>query len=260
MNFFQAMILAVVQGLTEFLPVSSSGHLVILQRFFGLTPPILFDVLVHVGTLLAILFFFREKYLDLIIRLRRKEKNALVLFRLLVIGTIPAVLVGLFLEKKLVAIFGSVKLVGVSFLLTAAILFFNYFLEKRKKLEKGLDGVKPEDALTIGLAQALAILPGVSRSGTTITAGLRQGLSRETAFFFSFLLAVPAIFGALSLQLVFINGDLGDLRLAMLAVPVAGFCGYLALLGLKKIWLGGRMWLFGFYCLGLGLLLLFMGF
>ena len=244
MNYFQTIILAVVQGLTEFLPVSSSGHLVIFQNLFGLEPPVLFDILVHVGTLGAVIFYFRKKLL----KVNRR------LLGLIVIGTIPAGLVGLLLQGYLETIFNSLLLVGVSLLITAGLLFSTRWV---KGMGRGLRRLSWLDALLVGVFQALAILPGVSRSGATISVGLWRGVKRKTAFRFSFVLAIPAILGAMVLQIPELLVQRTEFLVqGLLGMIIAGLVGFFALKVLERILLKSRFWLFGFYCLGLGLVLL----
>ena len=254
MSYFQAIFLATVQGLTEFLPVSSSGHLVIFQKLFGLKPPVLFDTLVHVGTLGAVIFYFKEELAKVGIGLARKEKKSWRIVWLVFAGTIPAVIVGLFLRGMIDRIFDSLQLVGISLLVTAGLLFSTKLVKRNKKQFKYL---KWPDALTVGLFQALAILPGISRSGSTIVAGLWRRLDRETTFQFSFFLAIPAIIGAVVLQtpdLIF--SSCAYLTQGLLGMVIAGLVGYLALVILEKVLKEARLFFFGFYCAFLGLLTL----
>lgn len=254
MSFWQALFLAIVQGITEFLPVSSSGHLAIFQNIFHLKEVIIFDIFVHVGTLISILFFFRKELIDITKGLFKKDKDNWHLFWLLVIGTIPVVIVGLLLNKCIEVIFSSIRLIGVSFLITSFLLLLTIFLKEKKLSFKKIGWL---DGLIVGLFQAIAILPGVSRSGSTMVGSLARGFKRELAFEFSFLLAIPAILGALVLQ----TPDLGngEFRLAgqsILGMIVAGIVGYFSLKILKKILLNSRLWVFSFYCFLLGLILI----
>jgi len=243
-SYPQAIFLAIIQGLTEFLPISSSGHLVIFQKLFGLNPPVLFDILVHVGTLGAIIAYFLKP-------LSKISKHTLLL---VVIGTIPAVVVGLFLQTYITQIFDSLKLVGVALLMTAGLLLVS---KRFKLLNRRFKYLKWQDALFVGIFQVLAILPGVSRSGSTIVAGLARKLDRETAFRFSFYLAIPAILGALTLQIPdLIGGQVNYLSQGILGMIIAGAVGYEALKILEKTLLGAKFWLFGIYCLVLGIVIL----
>ena len=244
MSYPQAIFLAIIQGLTEFLPISSSGHLVIFQKLFGLKPPVLFDILVHVGTLGAIIAYFLKPLLKI-------SKHTLLL---VIIGTIPAIVVGLFLQRYITQIFDSLKLVGVALLMTAGLLLVS---KRFKLLNRRFKYLKWQDALFVGIFQVLAILPGVSRSGSTIVAGLARKLDRETAFRFSFYLAIPAILGALTLQIPdLIGGQVNYLSQGILGMIIAGAVGYEALKILEKTLLGAKFWLFGIYCLVLGIVIL----
>lgn len=255
MSFVQVLILSVVQGLTEFLPVSSSGHLVIFQKFFGLsTPPVLFDILLHVGTLGAIIFYFRKGLARILTGLAQKKKESVNTLWLVFLGTIPAALVGGLFEKQIEQAFNSFQMVGVSFLFTAGLLFSTKWTKNQNRY---FNQLKWLDALVVGLFQALAILPGISRSGSTISSGLWRGLSRETAFIFSFYLAIPAILGALVLKgdelLIFPTNNLIQ---GLVGMVVAGIVGYFALGILENFLKSARFFWFGVYCLVLGITLL----
>jgi undecaprenyl-diphosphatase len=249
MSFFQAVFLAIVQGLTEFLPISSSGHLVIFQKLFGFEkPPVVFDILVHVGTLGAVFIFFRREILALV------TKKGCKLLSLLVIGTLPAAVIGFLLEGKTDWFFNLWSLVGFAFLLTTLILFSTQLVKEKNKKIKDL---KLLDVLIIGVFQALAILPGVSRSGSTISAGVWQGLEKEEAFNFSFYLAIPAILGALILKFdELLRFNPTEFFQGLVGMIVAGIVGYFSLKTLKDLIRKGKVYLFGFYCLVIGLLVL----
>lgn len=250
MGFLQVTILAVVQGLTEFLPVSSSGHLVILQKLFNLSqPPVLFDILVHVGTLGAVIIYFRKE----LVKISRQT------IWMVVIGTIPAAIVGLFLQGYIKQIFDSLRLVGLTLLVTAGFLFSEKGISRKMRENKGVSRIDWVDAIIVGLFQALAILPGISRSGSTIVSGLWRKFNRETAFRFSFYLAIPAILGALILQLPeLLSSTYSYFFQGILGMFIAGAVGYGALKILEKFLLQARLWIFGIYCLvvGIGVLLL----
>ncbi|MBU1085108.1 MAG: undecaprenyl-diphosphate phosphatase [Candidatus Beckwithbacteria bacterium] len=243
MTPFQGLILGLIQGLTEFLPVSSSGHLVITQNLFQLTePPIIFDILVHLATSLAVIIVIFN-YL--------KNIN-LTQIKLILIASIPAGVIGILLNQQIETLFSSLRLVSFSLIVTGLILF------STKKLAKKKSSLNSKNSFFIGLAQALAIIPGISRSGSTITAGLHQGLTPKDAFNFSFLISLPAIFGAQLLQL----NKLGNLSSAELPTLAIGFftafiSGLLALKTFKKLVIKGKLSYFGFYCLALGCIVLF---
>jgi undecaprenyl-diphosphatase len=199
MGIFTAVILGAVQGLTEFLPVSSSGHLVLLQKIFGVSESSLFfDTMVHVGTLAAVaVVLWREIWAIL-----RKIIQPLTAY--LIIGTIPAVVFALAFKKTIESAFISGRFLGFSFLFTAVLLSIAE-LFSRKALANMNELKKPgemnwKDALVTGILQAIAIIPGVSRSGATLSGAIIRKLDRDFAARFSFLLSIPAILGALVLQ------------------------------------------------------------
>jgi undecaprenyl-diphosphatase len=196
MRIWEALILGVVQGITEFLPVSSSGHLVLLQKIFGIEEPVLvFDTAVHAGTLIAVLVVLRRDILNIL----RRIVQPLTLY--LIIATIPAVIAALLFKRFIEGAFASGAFLGAAFLLTSALLLLSETLYRRKSTQaRGQDKMNWLDALVIGLLQAVAVFPGLSRSGATISAGLFRKLDRDFAARFSFLLSIPAILGALVLQ------------------------------------------------------------
>jgi undecaprenyl-diphosphatase len=254
MDIIQAIILGIVQGLTEFLPISSSGHLAVLQKIFDIREsPIFFDTIVHLGTLFAVIFYLRKEIFSILKTL--KEKQTLKFIFMIGLATIPAVFAGLFLEDKIEVIFSSMTLIGVCFLITSGILFLTKFLSKYNKEEKDL---KWYNSLFIGMFQALAILPGISRSGSTIAASIFIGLKKESAFKFSFLLSIPVILGAFILQLskqnfvLFSDGYLSNILGFIMAV----IFGLLSLKIIEKVLIKGKLHYFGIYTFILGLIIL----
>jgi undecaprenyl-diphosphatase len=262
-----AVTLGVVQGLTEFLPVSSSGHLVLFQNLFGFREPeLLFDISLHVGTLLAIcLVFFRElrSLLTTLLRLPRlltaaggirplfAENQDVRLAALIVLGSIPTAFLGLLFHRVADRIFGSVGIVGAMLLITGTLLWLTRRLAGRSR---PLEQVHSGDALTIGLVQGMAILPGISRSGSTICAALFLGIDRELAGRYSFLLSIPAIIGALALGL---DGSWADSSVSaammLLGGATAAVTGYVALRVLLRVVRQGRLHRFAPYCWAVGL-------
>ncbi len=200
----QAIVLAVVQGLTEFLPISSSAHLVLIPWFFGWPEPgLAFDVALHMGTLLAVIIYFLRDWVELVLA-GFGVRTSFVgtpedfvwkrrLFWLLVIGTIPGGIVGALFEKTIEEKLQQPVLIACLLILVALLM---WWAERTPRLERHIPQVNMTDAVTIGAAQALALFPGVSRSGITITAGLFRRMTRESAARFSFLLATPLIAGA----------------------------------------------------------------
>ncbi len=259
MDIIQAIILGVIQGLTEFLPVSSSAHLVFITDILGLQQNVAFDTLLHLGTLVAVVgYFWRDiveiitSFISSIMDIFRgkfkeglKEKPFKKLSWLLVVGTIPAGLMGILLQKQFEALFNSVIYVGFFLIITGLLL---WGAERVKPGEKDVEDISFKNALVIGIAQGIAIAPGISRSGATISAGLFSGLNRELAARFSFLLSIPAILGAALVQ----AKDITSFD-ASTAVLIAGFLsalifGYLAIKLLLKIIKERTLMIFAYYC------------
>jgi len=193
-NLISAIILAIVQGLTEWLPVSSSGHLVLFQQLLNYQPGLLFDVAVHFGTLMAVFVYFGKDIIDIIeaILKGRWKTDKTKLGFLIIVATIPAAIIGILFKSVFESAFSSLAVVAWGFGITALLLIISSldFKFNKKKTPSWID------ALWIGLAQALAILPGISRSGSTISSGLLRGLDEKSAMRFSFLMSIPIVFGA----------------------------------------------------------------
>jgi undecaprenyl-diphosphatase len=251
MSLFAAIALGVLQGLTEFLPVSSSGHLALAQHFFGVdSPGVTFEVLVHFGTALAVIVFFRRRIGAIVSAVLRfvfgrahDGDDARLGFHLLV-ATVPAGIVGVLFGRAVEVAFGRPGLVSVFLLLTGALLWMTRWIAPGGRPRGGL-----RDALLIGVAQAIAILPGMSRSGWTISAGLGLRLKREAAVEFAFLLAVPVILGATALSLgdAFRSGS--PPGAAAVAGTAAAFVSAIpAIFVLLKVVTAGRFYRFSYYC------------
>lgn len=271
MEIYQGIVLGILQGLTEFLPVSSSGHLILGQRLFGITEAALFfDVSVHMGTLGAVflVFFqdikhmllslaglFREKSAGKPFAARVREDESSWLAVLIAVGSVPTAIIGLVLKQFEQVLFSSIVIVGAMLLLTGTILWFSRLLYSKTGVFTSL-GMK--QALFIGVVQGLAVIPGISRSGSTIAAGLFAGLDGRHAARFSFLLSIPAILGA---QVLSINDALKEgFRYdpaALYGALAAFLSGYVALIVLLKIVKKGRFHFFAPYCWALGGIALF---
>ncbi len=246
MTIIQAAILAVVQGVSEFLPISSSGHLAILSRQLRIAdPPSEFVVLVHVGTLLATLLYFRGSYLKII-----RSGDRAVAFRI-VIGTIPAAVLGIFLAPLLDTLFQSRMLVTVGFLVTSILLFASRNTTQKNKT---ISELNLTDALRIGIFQAGALMPGWSRAGSTIFASQRQGLDNENAFLFSFLLYIPVSLGAAFLTLISSQTNYVTTPLILVGLIVPTVVGYLSLEILGQVLKQEKLYLFFPYTLALAVL------
>ncbi len=255
MDMVKAVLLGIVQGLTEFLPVSSSGHLVIGSEILDFHEPgILFEVFLHGGTLLAVLFAFREELLAMVravfssseARRQDPELQRAFLWNLyVVVATLPAVFVGLFLKDSIERIFDNILVTFIMLAITGCLMVLTRFIRERGQ------AVNCPRALLIGVAQSMAILPGLSRSGSTIFTGMLLGINRETAARFSFIMSIPAILGAIVLQgkdlldRSLADGELTNILVGTLASAVSG---YLAIVLLMHIVRRGQLHWFGYYC------------
>lgn len=264
MTPFQALFLGVLQGLTEFLPVSSSGHLVIVPWLLGWSQASLtFDTMVHWGTLLAVVIYFRREIV-LYVRaawesLRRRSldvPHARVAWAIAV-GSIPAALAGLLLESTFEALFQAPRKAAAFLLVTAALLVVSELIGRRTR---GLESVGLLDGFLIGVGQALAITPGISRSGATIATGLARGLERDAAARFSFLLGLPIIFGAGLMQLKDVAAGSTPESTFTLAVGflAAAISGYLAIHTLLRFVRRHSLYVFAVYCAVVGALVLLL--
>jgi undecaprenyl-diphosphatase len=262
-----AVILGVVQGLTEFLPVSSSGHLVLVPEFLNMPQPTLgFEILLHVATLVAVRGYFLRDVVKIVLslvapkRLDRSEvKYWRRLFLWLVIGSIPAGLAGLLLSSFFEELFSSTLAIGLFLLVTSALLAgADLSLARLRRAQVQLDAMRPADALVVGCFQALAIAPGISRSGATISAGAYLGFDRPTAARFSFLLGIPAILGALVVKLKDVSGSFAGASREAYAVGaiVAVVSGVLAVHLLMRYVREHRLRAFAVYTAILGLVVL----
>jgi len=250
-TLIEVFILAVVQGLTEWLPISSSGHLVITQKALGLNLPLIYSVMLHVGTLIVVLTVFRKDILEIIKAVVKRdfetEEGKLALF--IVVGSVPIAFTGFVFHDFFESLFSNLPAVGLALLITGFVLFFS---EKRIGNKK----MGMLDSILIGVAQAIAIIPGVSRSGVTISTGLLRKVDKATAFKYSFLLSAPAIAGATvmeSKELVVGNIDLIPLFLGTI---VSMIVGYVSLKLLQKIVMNQKIHMFAYYCWAVGVLII----
>lgn len=219
MSHFEALILGILQGLTEFLPVSSSGHLAIGQELFGVNSPgVLFEVVLHTATVLSTIIVFRKEILGLLSGLFKFELNyeTRYIFNI-AISMIPVLIIGIFFKDYVEQIFGSgLTIVGISLLVTSALLFLTTVIKP------GNGDITPGRALIVGIAQAIAVLPGLSRSGATISAGLLSGVKREEIAKFSFLMVLVPILGEAFLSIV--SGEVSEASAGIgLSVLLTGF-------------------------------------
>ena len=249
----QACMLGAVQGLTEFLPVSSDGHLALLHSFIAPLPSretLAIDVALHAGTLAATLVYFRRDLLGMLNAVRHGGADWRGRWILLIgLGSVPVALVGGLWRHQIERTFTSMTVVGVSFLATGTLLF----LTRWARASRGEADLGVRDALAIGCLQATALLPGVSRSGTTIAGGLFGGLRPDVAARFSFLLGIPAIIGAQLVELdTILSLDPASLRAVVAGTLVAAITGLLAIWALMRLVLSQRLHYFAFYLWPLG--------
>jgi len=255
MSIFEAIVYGIVQGLGEFLPISSSAHLVVMPWLFGWKDPgLAFDVALHLGTLVAVVFFFWKDWLNLFIAgmkgLKTQEGK---LFWFLVAATIPGALIGKLLEEQAESIFRNPALIGIMLIVMGAVM---YYADKTKRTDVNLDNIGFYKSFTIGLSQAVAIIPGVSRSGITMSAGRFLGLTRESAARFSFLLSTPIILGAGLLKVK----DLAETKFQMMPFTVgiitSAIVGFLSIKFLLNYLKDKGFNIFVLYRLVLGLILI----
>ena len=251
MNTSQAIILSVVQGITEFLPISSSGHLAVLQIFWQIPDPsVVFSALLHFGTLGAILIVFYQEIIKIL------QKRNWKLIKLIIIGTIPAAIFGFFFQSIIEAQFSSLKFIGFSFLITALFLILTKFLKINPKY-LNIEDLTYFDALIIGIAQTVALFPGISRSGLTISTGLLRKLKPEIAYKFSFLLAVPVILGAFVLQIPnLIQQGQNNYLIYVIGALVSLLTGIISLKILEKILKKGKLYWFSLYLIIISMIIL----
>ena len=257
MNYLLAVLAGAVQGLTEFLPISSTGHLIIFEKIFGISQTefgLAFDASLHLGTLLAIAVFFYKDYLKVF-----KVKNGLI--AKLAVGTLPAVIFGLLLETQIETTFRQTWIVGLSLILFS---FVFILAEKLGRQIKTKEKTTIVDSLAVGLFQSLALIPGISRSGSTISAGLFLGLKREEAAKFAFMLAGPVIAGAGLKKFfeVITTQTLGssDLNFFLVGMISSAIFGYLTIKYFLKYLSTKTLYPFVIYRVVLGVILLIAAF
>ena len=252
MEFYQAIILGIVQGITEWLPISSSGHLVIFQELFGFGTDVAFDVLLHLATLIVILAVFWKDVLAIIksVFSTRWDENSKLLFYIL-LASIPTAVFGLVFHDWLIGLFSNLLLLGVFFIVNGIILFLTRFAKASRQLNW-------RRSIVMGVAQGLSIIPSISRSGATVSAGMFLGIRKENLIKFSFLMAIPAIIGAFILEAK--NLTLTNPLPLILGSLTAMIVGYFALKLMIKTIEKGKLHYFAYYCLVLGILILILNF
>jgi undecaprenyl-diphosphatase len=268
----KSIVLGLIQGLTEFLPISSSGHLVIFKGFLDMeTQGVIWEIALHFSTLLAIFAVF---YKDIFMMLKSaclsckklfsgeslinifKNDPHTRLFLLIIIGTIPTVVIAFSFRNAFETLFSKPGIAGYMLIVTGTILWFTKFDFLKTKSSKKSLGIF--DALIIGTVQGLAITPGISRSGTTIATATFRGVDRETAARFSFLLVIPAILGAMAMMAKdAVTLQSGEISFLIIGSVVAAISGYISLRVLIRIVNNGKLHFFSYYCWPVGLLVIF---
>jgi len=275
LTLFEAIVLGLVQGLSEFLPISSSGHLALLQYFFGIEGEnvLAFAVLLHIGTLVSLFIVYWKDLFALIYELFMVFKDIFTgkglrinanptrrLGFMILVATIPTSLMGLLLNDLFSAMYLSLTVIGVGLLITGVIL---WIAERLGANRKGVKEMKFRNALLVGICQGIAICPGISRSGSTLFGGLISGLDRAFAVKFAFLISVPTILGSAILEApkAFKEGFQMDIFLPVLVgVIVAAISGFVAIKTMIKVVSGKKLYYFSFYTWALGVIVLIYAF
>tara|TARA_B100000575_G_scaffold106916_1_gene85164 strand:- start:349 stop:1107 length:759 start_codon:yes stop_codon:yes gene_type:complete len=252
MEIYEIIVLGIIQGITEFLPISSSGHLVIAQHLLDIkSPGNTLEVLFHFGTLLSVIFIFFKDIKKIIISINDKSTRSFVLY--IIISSLPAVFAGLFFKDYISKIFDNVYVVGLALFITGILLVFSKNFKNRQ------NNLTLSSSILIGITQAFSIIPGISRSGSTITVGMFLGIPPSEAARFSFILSIPIILGASILGFLEIESSrLFNNSVIIVAIITSFFTGVLALKILLRILEAGKFHLFGIYCIFIGVFTLFI--
>lgn len=260
MTFIKAIILGLVQGLTEFLPISSSGHLVLAQSFLNVTePPLFFDVMLHFGTLLAVVVFFWRDIRDILFAIFgrdpsigrgsfKSKSSARMFVWYIIAGTIPTMIIALVLKKTIEKAFTDPLIVAIMLLITGVILWLSGRVGQRGTL------LNTGRAIIVGIAQGIAALPGISRSGATISTALMAGVDGEQAARFSLLMSIPAVFGAAIIELKDVQSIDISIGVILAGVGVAFIVGLIAISFLIRVLKQGHFSKFAYYCWAVGIL------
>ena len=246
-TLIEIIILAIIQGITEWLPVSSSGHLVLAQEFFQMQQPLIFDVMLHFGTLIVVIVVFRKDIVSILKALVKRDFDSEdgKIATYIILGTIPTAIIGYVFHDYVESLFHNPLAVGIAMLFTGSMLF----LSERRESGQSLGLI---DSLFMAFAQVVSIIPGVSRSGSTISTGLLRGVDKQKVFKFSFLLAAPSILGATVYEAkdAVIQGV--DLLPMLFGAFISMVVGYLALKALQKVLMRQQLHYFAYYCWALG--------
>jgi undecaprenyl-diphosphatase len=249
MNILEGIILGIIQGITEWLPISSKSHLIIVQRLFGLVQPPIFDLILHIGSLIVVTIVFWKEIKELVQGLMKKDKKSWQMAAFIIIATIPIAAAGFLLKKTVENSFNDLKVLGFGFLFTASIIYLSRYPQKKEK------ELNIWNTLTIGILQIASLFPGVSRSGTTLSTGMILGIKKEDVAKFSFLIFIPAILGATVLEFKGI-GTITDIPALIIGTIVTIIVGYLSLKLLLTMIKKDQFKYFSIYCLLMGIAVL----
>jgi undecaprenyl-diphosphatase len=253
-SILETLVLGIIQGLTEWFPVSSSGHLTMAKEIAGWDPPLLFLVLLHVATLSVLITFFRKTIKDILWALVKRDFNSTEgkYGVLLIVGTTPTAIIGFIFRDIFTTFFSNLLVVGVALLTTGTLLYIS-------KTGEGKNSIDYLDAFLIGVAQGISIIPGISRSGATISAGSMRGIDKQKVFEFSFILSIPAILGAAiveSSDLPLLVTNEGDLYALIVGVIASIIVGFVSLKILQRIVIAEKLHYFSPYCWLIGILII----
>ena len=252
MSYFDGILLGIIQALTEFLPISSSGHLVIAKYFFNIVSnDLIIEIILHLGTLLSIIIYFFNDIKELLKKIiLKKDLDSILYCFYLIIATIPAGLMGIFFKSKITTYYYNIQTVSFAIIFTGIILFFTKLTNKRNHITWII-------ALSIGIVQVIALIPGVSRSGITIAMGMYLGLKNSEAVKFSFLLGIPIMLGAGIIEIYSLNNFsltyIGPLIVGFITALLIGLITINILYNLIK---KHKFWMFSIYCWILGIILI----
>jgi len=249
-EFIEVVFLAIVQGLTEWFPISSSGHLALIQKVLGMEIPVAFDVVLHLGTLSSVVLFMRKDITLMIrslLKFKSSEERRLGIY--VIVGSLPIIIVGLALKDIVETVFSNSIVIGTALLVNGSILFLTKYSSTKKEL--GLS-----NALTIGMAQALSFFPGISRSGSTISTAILEGVDRQQAYKFSFLLSIVAILGASVLEVPKLDTAVIPLEMVLIGFLISALVGYASIRRVSRLVVKGGFYKFSIYCWLLGFLTL----
>jgi len=269
LNIFSSIVLGAIQGVAEFLPISSSGHLSLFQHFFGLANPeetLFFDVLLHLGTLIAVFIYYWRDIVELIQEFFRlvgcvvsKKKREQVgrlspsgrMILMIIVATLPLFVI-LPIKDKVESLYGNTIFIGIALLVTGFLLFWSDRMGRGRKTARSATML---DALLVGVGQAIAVVPGLSRSGTSISVGLMRGFRRTFAVRFSFLMSIPAVLGANILSIadaVQTGIEVSEIPVYIVGTIVAAVAGYFAIRMVNNLAGRGKFGAFAYYCWGVG--------